>query len=205
MLAREDERRRLRRELHDGLGPTLAALTLQVDTVRNVLAAGGEAQSELLTLRDGVAATVLDVRRMVEGLRPPALDELGLPAALTQLAERVTAGTELRVEVTMPAALPEIPAAVEVAAYRVTQEALTNAVRHARATRSEVALRVDVDGLRLEISDKGTGEVQPRPGGIGLTTMHERAAEIGGRLSIDSAAQGTTVALWLPRPAEAAS
>ena len=206
VLAREDERRRLRRELHDGLGPTLAALTLQVDTVRNVLAAGRgtEAEADLLALRSGVASTVLDVRRMVEGLRPPALDELGLPGALTQLAERVTLGTELTVEVRMPDALPEIPAAVEVAAYRVTQEALTNAVRHSRATRSEVALRVDTDGLRLEIHDNGTGRVRPRPGGIGLTTMHERAAEIGGRLSIQAAAQGTTVALWLPHPAGAA-
>ena len=203
VLAREDERRRLRRELHDGLGPTLAALTLQVDTVRNVLAAGREAEADLLALRSGVASTVLDVRRMVEGLRPPALDELGLPGALAQLAERVTRGTELTVEVTLPDTLPEIPAAVEVAAYRVTQEALTNAVRHARATRSEVALRVDGDGLRLEIHDNGTGQVRPRPGGIGLTTMHERAAEIGGRLSISAAAQGTTVALWLPRPAGA--
>ena len=200
VVAREDERRRLRRELHDGLGPTLAALTLQVDTVRNVLAAGRGADADLLALRSGVASTVLDVRRMVEGLRPPALDELGLPGALAQLAERVTSGTDLSVAVTMPEALPEIPAAVEVAAYRVTQEALTNAVRHSRATRSEVALRVDNDGLRLEIHDNGTGQVRPRPGGIGLTTMHERAAEIGGRLSIQAAAQGTTVALWLPRP-----
>ncbi len=198
--AREDERRRLRRDLHDGLGPTLAALTLQVDIIRNVLAGGSSADAELLRLRSGVASTVSDVRRIVEGLRPPALDELGLDGALTQLAERLTMGSDVTVEVSIPATLPDIPAAVEVAAYRVTQEALTNAVRHSRATRSHVELSVDGAGIRVEITDNGTGSAHPRPGGIGLTSMHERAAEIGGRLSIRTTpACGTTVALWLPR------
>lgn len=206
VLAREEERRRLRRDLHDGLGPALAGLTLQVDTVRNVLAAGSDANAGLLRLRSGVAATVLDVRRIVEGLRPPALDELGLDGALVQLADRITNGSGLPVEVSMPTDLPEIPAAVEVAAYRVAQEALSNAVRHSRATCSRVVLSVDQDGIRLEVTDNGTGGVHPRPGGIGLTTMEERAAEIGGRLSIRAAApRGTTVALWLPRPRAVAS
>ncbi|MBA2445109.1 MAG: hypothetical protein H0V49_07245 [Nocardioidaceae bacterium] len=180
VLAREEERRRLRRDLHDGLGPALAGLTLQVDMVRNVLAAGEDADAELLRLRTGVASTVLDVRRIVEGLRPPALDELGLEGALVQLAERTAHGSDLAMEVSVPERLPEIPAAVEVAAYRVTQEALSNAVRHSGATQSHVVLSVDNDGIRLEVSDNGNGEVRPRPGGIGLTTMHERAAEVGG-------------------------
>lgn len=200
--AREDERRRLRRDLHDGLGPTLAALTLQVDTVRNLLARGTDADAELLRLRSGVASTVLDVRRLVEGLRPPALDELGLDGALAQLAERVTLGSDLAVDVSLPPALPLIPAAVEVAAYRVTQEALGNAVRHSGATASRVALHVEDDGIRLEVSDNGSGAVHPRPGGLGLASMHERAAELGGRLSIRTGpARGTVVDLWLPRSA----
>jgi signal transduction histidine kinase len=198
--AREDERRRLRRELHDGLGPTLAGLTLQVDTIRNVLAAGASADDDLLRLRSGVSATVHDVRRMVEGLRPAALDELGLDGALTQLAQRVTLGSHLQVDVSMPPDVPDIPAAVEVAAYRVAQEALTNAVRHSGATRSCVALEVDDTGIRVLVEDNGAGGVKPREGGIGLTTMHERAAEIGGRLTIRAApAAGTVVDLWLPR------
>jgi len=122
VLAREEERRRLRRDLHDGLGPALAGLTLQVDTIRNVLAAGRDADDELLRLRNGVASTVLDVRRIVEGLRPPALDELGLDGALAQLAERVAQDSDLVVEVSVPEDLPEIPAAVEVATYRVTRK-----------------------------------------------------------------------------------
>ena len=206
VLAREEERRRLRRDLHDGLGPALAGLTLQVDTVRNLLATGADAERQLLELRDGVASTVLDVRRIVEGLRPPALDELGLDGALVQLAERMTQGSQVAVTVSVPDDLPRIPAAVEVAAYRVAQEALTNAVRHSGATRTDVVLTVGSDGIRVEVSDNGTGDVGPRPGGIGLTTMHERAAEIGGRLSIrGTRASGTRVALWLPCPAAVAT
>lgn len=168
--------------------------------VRNLTACGSDTEEQLLELRSGVASTVLDVRRIVEGLRPPALDELGLDGALASLADRITQGSNLTVEVTMPAGLPDIPAAVEVAAYRVTQEALSNAVRHSGATRSQVALSVDTDGIRLEVTDNGSGEVRPRHGGIGLTSMHERAVEIGGRLNIQAAAaNGTTVSLWLPR------
>ena len=206
VVAREEERRRLRRDLHDGLGPALAGLTLQVDTVRNLVAAGDDADAALLRLRSGVASTVLDVRRIVEGLRPPALDELGLDGALAQLAQRVAQDSDLTVEVSLPDDLPEMPAAVEVATYRVTQEALSNVVRHSRANRSEVVLSVDPDGIRLQVSDNGTGDVRPRPGGIGLTTMHERAAEIGGELTIEAGnSRGTTVALWLPRPEMAAT
>ena len=200
--AREEERRRLRRDLHDGVGPALAGLTLLVDTVRNLLAAGRDADAELLRLRAGVVGTVLDVRRVVEGLRPPALDELGLGGALAHLAETMTEGSGLTVDVEVPPDLPAVPAAVEVAAYRVTQEALSNAVRHAGATQSRLVLGVDGDGLVLEVRDNGSGTVRPRTGGLGLTTMHERAAEIGGRLSIRSeSSRGTTVALWLPVPA----
>ncbi len=196
--AREEERRRLRRDLHDGLGPALAGLTLQVDTIRNVVASGEDPQAELLSLRGGIAATVLDVRRIVEGLRPPALDELGLDGALVQLVDRAARGSPLAVETSVPARLPVIAAAVEVATYRVAQEALTNAVRHSRAQKVRLVLDVDNGGLCLEVSDNGCGTARPRPGGLGLTSMHERAAEIGGRLTVRTERGGTCVSLWLP-------
>jgi signal transduction histidine kinase len=199
VLAHEEERRRLRRDLHDGLGPALAGLTLQVDTVRNVLAAGGDADEALLRLRAGVATTVRDVRRIVEGLRPPALDELGLAGALRQLTERTVAGSGVGVELAVPEDLPVLAAAVEVAAYRVAQEAVTNAVRHSRASCLRVSLAVQPGTLRLQVADDGVGGAGPRPGGLGLTTMYERAAELGGRLEVRSApGRGTTVALRLP-------
>ncbi|HET9500493.1 MAG TPA: sensor histidine kinase [Marmoricola sp.] len=203
VLAREEERRRIRRDLHDGLGPALAGLTLQVDTLRNQLGTASiDPDAELLRVRAGIQATVLDVRRIVEGLRPPALDELGLEGAVGQLADRLTRGTDLVVDVDVPA-LPPIPAAVEVATYRVAQEALTNVVRHAGATRADVRVTLRPDGLVLTVTDNGsgpgTGPTTPRPGGVGLGSMRGRAEEIGGTLHIDSApAQGTRVVLWLP-------
>jgi signal transduction histidine kinase len=199
VLAREEERKRLRRDLHDGLGPALAALTLQVDTLRNQAAAPDlDLDAELLRLRGGIQGTVLDVRRIVEGLRPPALDELGLEGALGQLAARLAHGSGLTVAVDVPA-LPRIPAAVEVAAYRVTQEALTNVVKHASAQQVCVRVSLTADGLCLEVTDDGTGHVQPRSGGVGLDSMRERAEEIGGTLRIENGQpRGATVRAWLP-------
>jgi signal transduction histidine kinase len=199
VLAREEERRRLRRDLHDGLGPSLAGLTLQVDTLRNQLGRPGlDEDAELLKLRAGIQSTVVDVRRIVEGLRPPALDELGLHDALTQLAARVgDPHGDLTVTLDVPP-LPPIPAAVEVATYRVAQEALTNVVRHARATRAHVRIALQDGDLALTISDNGTGDVHHRPGGVGLTSMRERAEEIGGTLIVQADQGGTTVHLRLP-------
>ena len=194
VLAREEERKRLRRDLHDGLGPALAGLTLQVDTLRNRPSPEG-----LLTLRDGIKATVVDVRRIVEGLRPPALDELGLPEALHQVADRLTGGGPLTVDVSVTE-LPPLPAAVEVAAYRIVQEALTNTVRHSGARRCSVLVTLGPGSLMVQVVDDGCGEVAPRNGGIGLSTMRERAEEIGGTLQIrhGAAHEGTTVTARLP-------
>jgi signal transduction histidine kinase len=193
VLAREEERKRLRRDLHDGLGPALAGLTLQVDTLRNRPSADG-----LLALRDGIQATVVDVRRIVEGLRPPALDELGLAEALHQLGGRLARDGHRVVDVSV-AALPPLSAAVEVAAYRIAQEALTNAVRHSGAGQCTVALTVECGWLGVRVADDGHGRVVPRDGGIGLQTMRERAEEIGGRLEIGGAdAGGTVVTALLP-------
>jgi signal transduction histidine kinase len=201
VLAREEERRRLRRDLHDGLGPALAGLTLQVDTLRHRLRAaapGEDLDASLLGLRSGIQSTVLDVRRIVEGLRPPALDELGLTEALRQLARRleVPDGPAVDVTVRVPGRLP---AAVEVAAYRIVAEAVTNALKHAAA--SEVGVRVSAGSARLlvEVCDDGSGAAVRRLDGVGLVSMRERAEEIGGSLVIDSVpGRGTTVRAELP-------
>jgi signal transduction histidine kinase len=200
VLATEDERRRLRRDLHDGLGPALAGLTYQVDTVRNILAKDGpDVDAQLLRLRAGIHATVLDVRRVVEGLRPPALDELGLAGAVEELAQRLTDQARLPIQVHTTSLMPLLPAAVEVAAYRVAQEALTNAVRHSQATECSVNVEAHNGELQVCVRDNGTGLVQARPGGIGLAGMHERASEIGGTLQLSAQpGTGTTVTLCLP-------
>jgi signal transduction histidine kinase len=196
VLAREEERKRLRRDLHDGLGPALAGLTLQVDTLRNRLDRPDD--EGLLGLRSGIRSTVLDVRRIVEGLRPPALDELGLAEALAQLADRLTgSGKHPAVSVHVDSAV--LPAAVEVAAYRIVQEALTNAVRHSGAGAVTVFVEAVGDCLVVRVTDDGIGEVALRDGGVGLASMRERAEEIGGSFSLSPAPDaGTTVTAWLP-------
>ena len=193
VLSREEERRRLRRDLHDGLGPTLGALTLQVDRIRNQLGSSA-LDTELLGLRGQVQDAVVDVRRIVEGLRPPALDELGLGLALEQLAARAS------VPVTVDAPpLPPLPAAVEVAAYRIVQEALANVDRHSGAASARVAAVARGGGLLLTVSDDGSGRHGANPGGVGMDSMRERAEEIGGRFSITPMpGRGTHVNVWLP-------
>jgi signal transduction histidine kinase len=204
VLAREEERLRLRRDLHDGLGPALAGLTLQVDTVRNRMAAGDEGiDALLLRLRSGIHDTVADVRRIVEGLRPAPLDELGLVESVTQLADQLGGDRVVRVEAD---ALPPLPAAVEVAAFRIAQEALTNATRHADAHALRVTLEASCGLLVLQVADDGSGLVAGREGGVGLRSMHERAAEIGGALEIEAEpGAGTTVTARLPLGAGASA
>jgi two-component system, NarL family, sensor kinase len=190
VTAREEERRRLRRDLHDGLGPALAGITLQLEVARNQL--GGEpapAREKLLELRAHTQAAIADIRRLVHDLRPPALDELGLLGALREQAARLDG--RLRVTVDGPGSLPELPAAVEVAAYRIGLEALTNVVRHANAHACTV--RVSAAGaLELEIADDGEGLAPDRRAGVGLGSMRERAAELGGTCTIAPGRQGGT-------------
>ncbi|WP_405642266.1 sensor histidine kinase [Streptomyces sp. NBC_00019] len=190
VAAREEERRRIRRDLHDGLGPTLAGAAFQADAVRNLLAFDQERAAALLAeLRAEIGGAVGEIRRLVDGLRPPDLDQLGLLGALRERAARLSwraDGTPLQIRIRAPERLPPLPAAVEVAAYRIAVEALTNAARHARASR--VDLRIEIgDGLCLEVCDDGTpanGETEWRPG-VGITSMQERAAELGGRCVAD--------------------
>jgi signal transduction histidine kinase len=197
--AREEERRRLRRDLHDGLGPQLASLTLKLETARNRLTQDPLADALLSDLAARTQATVADIRRLVYALRPPALDELGLLSALRELTLQSSDQVSMRLDV--PECLPELPAAVEVAVYRIAQEALTNVVRHAHAHRCDLRLALDETTglLALSIQDDGQGLPPLRGVGVGLTSMRERAEELGGTWSIEQApTRGTYVLARLP-------
>ena len=199
VLAREEERRRLRRDLHDGIGPALAGLTLKTETARALLPPGSDSASRLLgDLSEEIRRTVVDVRRLVEGLRPPALDELGLAGACAQAVERLTAGSGLAASVQACDDLPALPAAVEVAAYRIVVEAVTNTVRHARARRCQVSIACIPAGLAVEVSDDGTGLVSSGQPGHGLAIMRERAEELGGTVTVRDGSPGVTVQARLP-------
>jgi signal transduction histidine kinase len=200
--AREEERRRLHRELHDGVGPTLASAALQVETARELVATDPAAATAILDRAGGRLRTAVDdVRAVVHGLRPQPLDDLGLAGALTELGARF-AGPE-RTVTTEVADLPETSAAVDVAAYLVAAEALTNSVRHGSPSRVEVVLAPAEGGLVLRVADDGRGvPAQPRPG-VGLRSMRERAEELGGRLVTGPGlgGRGTMVEMWLPMEA----
>jgi signal transduction histidine kinase len=197
---REEERRRLRRDLHDTLGPTLAGLTLGLDTAR-VLA---PRQPELLELLDMLKAetqrAVTDVRRIVHGLRPPALDELGLAGSLREEVKRLKCQVPaLAVSLAAPAGGPaDLPAAVEMACYRIVTEALTNVARHAHARRCLVRIQLD-RSLELEVCDDGVGLPEGWRPGVGIASMRERVAELCGDLVIEPRLpRGTRVAARLP-------
>lgn len=202
IVALEEERRRLRRDLHDGLGPTLAAMTLQAEVARDLIRSDPDRCTELL---DGIThqlhASTGDIRRLVYGLRPPALDDLGLTAALARyLADLGSAG--LTVHFTHPERLAELPAAVEVAAFRIVQEAVTNVLRHAKATTCEVRLTIDGDVFTVSVQDDGTGMTCLTPTGVGLRSIRERVAELGGTCTINSSSTGgTSLIAQLPHAA----
>ena len=167
VFAREEERRRLRRDLHDGLGPTLAAIGMRAEASAETLDSDPATAHRLLEeLGAEVRAALADIRRLVDGLRPPALDELGLLGAIEQQAGRLEGGggpaAGTRIVVDRPAApLPELPAAVEVAAFRIAVEALTNVIRHSGARTCQVRIRAG-DDLTIEVDDDGRG-LPPRP------------------------------------------
>ncbi len=191
IVAREEERRHLRRDLHDGLGPSLASLMLQVDATRNLLHSDiPRAEAILLELKTQIQNAIADVRRIVYELRPPVLDELGLIAALEEKTRQLGQSAELIIKLDAPR-LPPLPAAVEGALYRIALEALTNTIRHAQAT--ECTIRIEMNGeLRLEVVDNGKGLPDKMQHGIGIHSMQERAAELGGRCVVEKLAQGGT-------------
>lgn len=204
VTAREEERRRLQRDLHDELGPNLASMSMQLDAARALLASDPAAGEALLAevqaqLREAVGA----VRQIVHQLRPPILDQLGLRGAITECALRVERGAGIQVRLELPESLPPVSAAVEAAAYYIVAEALNNAARHARARRCTVRVRADRQ-LWVEVSDDGVGLPAQAPAGVGLRSMRERALEVGGTWQVASAAGGgATVRAGLPLAARA--
>jgi signal transduction histidine kinase len=193
VTAREDERRRLRRDLHDGVGPSLAGIAMQLDGLAGRLAEDPELAARAEAARDDLRRTVSSVRRMVDGLRPPALDDMGLDGALRQLVDRYEGRASLRCDVP-----PDLPAAVEAAAYLITSEAVTNAMRHSGCDRCQVELGPAAPWLVITVADDGHGIPESAPRGVGLTSMRDRAAEVGGLLEVTTTAQGTVVRTHLP-------
>ena len=193
--ALEEDRRRIRRDLHDHLGPVLSGITLQLDALRRMTAGDAESTSLTDTIREEVAAAVVDVRRLVHGLRPPILDELGLADAVRHHADLVAAELDVTVIADL---LPPLPAAVDLAAYRIVTEALTNTLRHANASAVEIRLHLVAERLEVEVHDNGSGMAEDAARGVGLESMRERVAELGGHLTIASSGSGTTVRVELP-------
>ena len=204
VLAREEERRRLRRDLHDELAPTLAALGLTAATVGELIPADPQKAFALnAELQAEIRSTVGEVRRLVYDLRPPTLDELGLAEAVRQRAARYNASEEngdLRITVEASELPTELPAAVEVAAYRIVQEALMNVVRHAGAGTCAVRLACPAGRtLDIEVTDDGVGLPESPGFGVGLRSMQERAAELGGSCRVENATPaGTRIFARLP-------
>ena len=201
VTAREEERLRLRRDLHDGLGPALASVVWQAESARDMIASNPPGAAQLLESSIEQAQSALaDIRRLVYGLRPPALDELGLIGALEQAARQ---HQQTSVTIEAKDSLPSLPAAVEVAAYRIVQEALKNAIEHGKARNCLVCLALGGkpadDRLCLTIQDDGMGLPEVVTPGVGLVSMRERAEELGGTFKIHSQrVNGTKIEVCLP-------
>ncbi|HEY0637306.1 MAG TPA: sensor histidine kinase [Pseudonocardiaceae bacterium] len=208
-LGPDEERRRLLRDVHDSIGPTLAAAALGVHAARNLLASDRAAADQvLLRIEEELHSAIAEIRRLAHDVHPPILDRLGFVAAVRRYAETLgsrmsSAARPLRIEVEVCGELPELPVAVEVAAYRILREALTNVSRHADAWSCTVRIRFDGE-LQLEVIDNGNGAVSgggpdDLAGGAGLGSMRERASALGGRLAVGPATPGgTRVAATLP-------
>ncbi|GAA1304734.1 sensor histidine kinase [Saccharothrix xinjiangensis] len=200
--AADAARRRLLRDLHDGLGPSLAAVALGLRAARLLAQRDPASAGRLLArLEDEVHAAVGEVRRLAGGACPAVLARLGLVGAVRDHVASLTGRHPVRVDVEC-AGLPELPVAVQVAAYRIVCEALTNVVRHAGARHCAVRLVFD-DRLRVEVVDDGVAPWPAGDGGsgAGLASMRERAREAGGTWQVERAdAGGTRVAADLPVP-----
>jgi signal transduction histidine kinase len=195
VAAREEERRRIRRDLHDGLGPALSGVVFQLESARLLVDQDPEtAKTQVAATSNLVQEVVADVRRLVHDLRPPALDDLGLVGALRQQAQRLDPPAAVVAD-----DLGALPAAVEVAAFRIVSEAMTNVARHAAATTCTVRLTVDDGALVVEVTDDGVGIQPEAQAGIGLASLRERAAELGGSSEITCPPTGgTSVRTRLP-------
>ncbi len=198
VLAREEDRRRIRRDLHDGLGPVLGGVAMRLDAAGNAVSTDPErSRGLILQARAEITEALADLRRLVHGLRPPTLDDLGLLAAVEQQVDRSRAGG-LRVDVEADD-LGGLPAAVEVAAYRIVSEALTNVSRHAGARHCTIRLSRSAQELLVAVEDDGRGIGPDVVAGVGLRSLRERAEELGGRCEVTCPASGgTEIRAWLP-------
>jgi len=193
VAATETERARLRQELHDGLGPSLTGIGLGLEALE-----GRVGTSDLVgRLRSETASSLEEVRRIIDGLRPGALESADLLSLLRIRAQHLSAATPVRVTVRAPERMPVLAPEVEGAALRIAEEALTNVVKHAGATTCVVTVALD-DALHLEVRDDGRGYDGPREGGVGIGSMRHRAAQLGGRCEVRGDAQGTVVSVSLP-------
>jgi two-component system sensor histidine kinase UhpB len=197
LLAQESERRRVAAELHDEIGQSLTAFMLDLE--RTIAEAPPTQREALIRWRDMAARLLDDVRRLARTLRPEVLDELGLGPALTNLCDRLSAQTGVDIDVSRSGELPALGPDVQLVIYRVTQESLTNVVRHADADRAEVLLTADDGRVELRVTDNGAGLPELAAEGNGIRGMRERAVLVGGRLSVRRAPDGgTRVSLDIP-------
>jgi signal transduction histidine kinase len=199
VTAREEERRRLSRDLHDGLGPQLVSLGFKIEAAQNLLADDPKAVENLLAeLKSQVKSSLGDVRRIAYDLRPPALDQLGLLPAIQEHIASLELPGDLEINLEVPESIPDLPAAIEVAAYRIVLEAVTNVTQHARANHASVRLRFN-HWLEIQVTDDGPGIPETHLPGVGISSMRERTAELGGTFDISSQpGGGTRVTARLP-------
>jgi signal transduction histidine kinase len=203
VTAREEERRRLRRDLHDELGPAMAGSLMKLRAARSLMAAEPARAAGLLDdLEADVGGMVDEIRRIARNLRPPSLDELGLLGVLRMRVAAFDEGPRdsgLKVALDAPNELPPLPAAVEVAGLRIALEGLTNAARHSGAAHAQVSVSIDGDALVVAVTDDGKGVPADIAPGVGLTSMRERTDELGGSIQVLSpGGGGTTVIARLP-------
>ena len=201
ILAREEERRRLRRDLHDGLGPTLASLSQRIDAASSLVTQQPEEAVALLqTIKGQMRSTISDLRRLVYALRPPVLDEFGLISAIRDHTIPSQQSSGVHISLSAPEELPPLSAATEVAAFRIVEEALTNVVRHAQAQQCQICLELtDTGELVMTITDNGKGLPQTYQASVGMHSMRERAEELGGRCTVQTRPTGgTRVSVSLP-------
>ncbi len=205
VLGQEEERRHLAQELHDGPVQTLIHLCRQLDAAERGPDVSPQNEGILADLRVIAEGTVAELRSIARGLRPSVLDDLGLVASINQIVAEAGARQDFDASFGVTGAERRLPAAMELAVFRIAQEAVTNVERHAAAHRLAVGLGFEPTGMRLLVSDDGIGfDAAERPSGtggesLGLPGMAERANLIGSRLVIHSASgSGTTVDLWVP-------
>lgn len=190
VISREEERRRIRNDLHDGLAPALSSFQLQLGAIRTLIYED-PAQTEAIIqeLSEDLRQATTDIRGLVYDLRPPMLDDLGLIPAIKNFRHL---DSSIHFEVIAPDLIPPLSAAVEVAVYRIVSEAIHNVIKHAQATACEVAIEVETRLLTLTVTDNGTNSKTGYTRGVGLQSMQERAAELGGTFSIEPAKKSST-------------